>query len=58
MPASSAPTRKVTAAAIGGALASVIVWALSLAHIDVPAEVAAALATLCAFAAGYVVREG
>lgn len=57
MPSSNTPTRKVTATAIGGALATVIVWALSLAHVDVPAEVAAAMATLCAFAAGYIVKD-
>ena len=57
MPSPNTPTRKVGAAALGGALATVIVWALSLAHVEVPAEVAAAMATLCAFAAGYIVKD-
>lgn len=51
-----APVPKVAAAGAGGALAVVAVWAAGLVGVDLPAEVAAALATLAAFAAGYLKR--
>lgn len=51
------PSAKVAAAGVGGAASVVIVWALSLAHVEVPAEVAAAFATLLAFLAGWLRRD-
>jgi phosphatidylserine decarboxylase len=52
------PTQKVTAAALGGAVATVAVWLVSVfTDVDPSAEVGAALATLLAFAAGFLVTE-
>ena len=51
------PSTKVTAAGLGGALAVLLVWVLGLVGADPPATVAAALTTLCSFAAGYLVKE-
>lgn len=45
---------KVQSAGIGGAIATLIVWAAALAGVDVPGEVGAAIATIAAFAAGYL----
>lgn len=53
-----APTPKVAAAGAGGALAVVMVWMLSLVGISVPGEVGAAIATLGAYVAGWLRREG
>lgn len=50
------PQNKVTAAAIGGAITTLILWALStFAKIDMPAEAGAALATLITAVLAYVV---
>ncbi len=55
---SPAPTRKVTAAGLGAAAATLVVWALTaFAGADVPPGVEGALATVLALLAGYVVRE-
>lgn len=54
---SKTPTRKVAAGTTAGAASAVIVWALSLAGVDMPAEVGAAIATLLAAAAGYLVPD-
>lgn len=51
------PTRKVTSAGTGGAVGVIIVWGAGLAGVDVPPEVAAALVTVLAFAAGYIIPE-
>jgi len=52
------PTRKVlAAAAIGTPIATIVAWALGLFNVDVPAEVAAALAALIAAAVGWFTRE-
>ncbi|MEV5748791.1 hypothetical protein AB0L00_13325 [Actinoallomurus sp. NPDC052308] len=48
------PEKKVTAAAIAGAVVTIVVWILRLSHIAVPAEVAAAATTLLSAAAGYL----
>lgn len=45
------PTPKVTAAGLGGAVTTLIVF---LAGPDISPEVAAAIATLVSFAAGYL----
>lgn len=52
-----APTTKVTATGVGGAVVLVAVWLLSLFHIDVPTFVAGALTLIASFGAGYVVKE-
>ncbi|MDP9456959.1 MAG: hypothetical protein M3Q49_11630 [Actinomycetota bacterium] len=51
---SSAPTPKIAAAGIGGAIATILVWVVGLLGLEVPAEVAAAFATVISFAAGYL----
>ena len=52
------PTRKVSASALGGALATVLVLAAQAwAGLDVPPGMEGALAVLLGFAAGYLVRE-
>ncbi|WP_433173891.1 hypothetical protein [Actinoallomurus sp. CA-150999] len=45
--------KKVTAAAIAGALVTIVVWILHLSHVDVPPEVVAAATTLLSAVAGY-----
>lgn len=48
------PVRKVTAAGTSGALATVVVWIVDTAvGVEVPAVVAAAIATLVAAGTGY-----
>ncbi len=54
---SKAPYPKVAAAAAAGALATLIVGVLALAGVEVPETLAAALATVLAFAAGYLRTE-
>lgn len=55
---SAEPTPKTTAAGIGGAITSILLWALTyFGKIDVPAEVGAALATLIAFISAYMTRD-
>lgn len=49
-----APVPKLTAAALGGATASLAVWGLDTAGVEAPPAVAAALTALFAFAAGYL----
>lgn len=51
------PTRKIGAAALGGATATIATFILGQAGVDVTAEAGAALATLLSFAAGYLTRE-
>jgi hypothetical protein len=51
------PTQKITATGIGGAVAVVACWGFGLAGVDPPSTVAAALTTICAFAAGYWVKD-
>jgi len=51
---SYAPVPKITAAALGGAAASLAVWGLDSAGVEAPPAVAAALTALLAFAAGYI----
>ena len=51
---SIAPRPKVAAAGIGGAVTTIVIWLLNdMAGIEVTPEVAAALATIIAFVAGY-----
>ncbi len=54
----SAPTRKVSAATLGGAAAAIGAWLIQLGFgIDVPPGVEGGIATLAAFGFGYIVRE-
>lgn len=48
------PTRKVTAATLGGAIATVIVAVLAIVGVDVPESAAAGLATILAALLGYL----
>lgn len=54
-----APSRPVTFGAVGGSPAGVvIVWALQLAGLEVPPEVAAGIGSLVGALIGYFVRGG
>lgn len=56
---SAAPTPKVAAAGIAGAVSIIVVWLMhAAASIDVPPEVASAFTTVVAFAAGYLKQPG
>lgn len=48
---------KVQAAGAAGAVTTVLVWGLTFAHVEVPPEVAAAVTTLIATAAGWAKTE-
>jgi hypothetical protein len=52
------PTPKVAAGSAAGALTVLLVWVLGSFGVDVPAEAAAALATLLGFATAYMVPDG
>jgi putative flippase GtrA len=54
---SIAPTTKVAAGGIAGALTVVVVWILGLLHVPVPPEVASALTVIISFITSYFVRE-
>lgn len=54
----SEPVPKVKAAGLGGAVTSVVLWAVTyFTAVDVPAEVGAALATVFAFVFAYFTRD-
>jgi hypothetical protein len=55
--ASMAPTTKVTAGGVAGALTVLVVWILGMFHVQVPPEVASALTVILSFFASYFVRE-
>ena len=48
---------KVGAAGVGGAFSVLVVYLLGLAGVQLDTEIAAALATIFAFAAGYLKRD-
>jgi hypothetical protein len=48
------PEKKITAATLAGAIVTIVIWILRLAHVDVPPEVAAAITTILAAVAGYL----
>jgi hypothetical protein len=48
------PEKKVTAATLAGAIATILVWILHLAGVNIPPEVSAALTTVLAAVAGYM----
>lgn len=51
------PNRKVTAAGLGGAAAVLVMAVLRWVGLEPEAEFGASLATVLAFAAGYLVKE-
>lgn len=52
------PTRKVGSGLLAGALTSIAVWALDqFAGVQIPAEIAAAITTVLAFAVSWLVPE-
>jgi len=51
---SKAPITKVSAAGIGGAVATIVVGIIEAGGGNVDGSLAAAITTVCAFAAGYV----
>jgi energy-converting hydrogenase Eha subunit C len=53
---SAAPVRKVAAATLAGALVTLVVWAAAtFLHLNISAEVAAAIVTVVIFVVGYLV---
>lgn len=54
----AAPTRKVAAGGVGGALSIVVIYAFQgLTGVQLPAEVSSAVTLLVTFATSYIVRE-
>jgi putative flippase GtrA len=51
------PTRKVAVGGVTGAVTGIIVWAVGLAGIEIPAEVAVYISTILSFAASYFVPD-
>jgi len=54
---SNAPTTKVAAGGVAGALTVLVVWILGLFHVEVPPEAASALTVVISFVTSYLVRE-
>lgn len=54
---SARPTQKVAAGSIAGAVTVIVVWAVGLAGLAVPAYVAAAVTLLLTAAAAYIMPE-
>lgn len=49
------PEKKVTAAALAGAVVTIVVWILrATAHVEIPAEVSAAATVVLSAVAGYL----
>ena len=51
------PTRKLSSAAVGGGAAATIIWLGELIGLEIPAPVAAYLATVVGAVVGYFVRN-
>ena len=52
------PSRKITAGALAGAIAGLIVWAIdAFTGIKIPAEQAIGLSTILAFVVSYYVKD-
>jgi putative flippase GtrA len=49
------PTRKVASGALGGAVATIILWIIDTAGVDVPQAAAGAITTVVAIAIAYFV---
>jgi hypothetical protein len=56
-PVSKKPSRKVTSAALAGAVVTIGVYAGEQFNIQLPAEVSAAAVTVLSFVASYLVRD-
>lgn len=54
---SMAPTTKVSAGGVAGALTVLVVWILGLLHVAVPPEVASALTVIISFVTSYFVKQ-
>ena len=55
----AAPTNKVASAGLGGALSVLVIFVIqSIWNVEIPAEVAAAIAAIVSFVAGYMTKEG
>ena len=54
---SIAPTTKVAAGGVAGAIAVLVVWILGLLHVTVPPEVASALTVIMSFITSYLVKQ-
>lgn len=55
---SSSPTPKVAAGGIGGSVSVILIWvANSVFKVEIPAEVAAAIATVAGFVSAYFTRD-
>jgi hypothetical protein len=54
---SMAPTTKVAAGGVAGALTVLVVWILGLLHVPVPPEVASALTVIISFVTSYFVKQ-
>ena len=52
-----APHRKVSAAVLGGAVATLVAWVVSLAGVDMPGPVVGSVATLASGVCGWVTRS-
>lgn len=52
------PDRKVAVGGAAGAITIIVVWAVGLAGLDVPAEVASAFTVLVTFATSYFTPSG
>lgn len=50
-------TRKISAAALGGSAATVLVWLTGLSGVVVPAEVASAIGALATYAASLAIPD-
>jgi uncharacterized membrane-anchored protein len=56
-PTDYTPVPKVAAAGIGGSIAVIVIWiAQTYLNVVIPAEVAASIATVASFVAGYLKR--
>lgn len=54
----AAPTRKVAATGIAGAITIVLVYLVqALFNVEIPAEVSSAITLLISFVSGYMVKE-
>lgn len=54
---SAAPTRKVTAAGLAGAVTTVAAWVAGQFGVTVPAEVAVAVTTILTVGTAYIVKD-
>jgi len=54
---SIAPTTKVAAGGVAGALTVLVVWILGLLHVTVPPEVASALTVIISFISSYLIKQ-